>query len=162
MRVRLYKYYSIGSLGNNLRVIDRALFKYGFNNFSFEILEYCDKNILLEREQYYLNLLKPDYNVVELAGNTLGYKHNEESLEKMRNFVMSDDLRAKKAINVVKYATAANMVPVVVEDIYTNEKTEYKSVREAALALGIHNTTLSYALRNNSIFKKIYRIKRKE
>jgi len=64
-----------------------------------------------------------------LAGNTLGYKHNEESLEKMRNFVMSpfccfatkgtyiseanvgDDLRAKKAINVVKYATAANMVP---------------------------------------------------
>jgi len=71
-------------------------------------------------------------------------------------------LITEKAINVVKYATAANMVPVVVEDIYTNEKTEYKSVREAALALGIHNTTLSYALRNNSIFKKIYRIKRKE
>ena len=71
LRVRLYKYYSIGSLGNNLRVIDRALFKYGFNNFSFEILEYaphpscgmsgrtCDKNILLEREQYYLVLLRP-------------------------------------------------------------------------------------------------------
>ncbi|HEY0732658.1 MAG TPA: NUMOD1 domain-containing DNA-binding protein [Chitinophagaceae bacterium] len=56
---------------------------------------------------------------------------------------MSDDLRAKKAINVVKYATVANMVPVVVEDIHTKEKTEYKSVREAALALGIHNTTLS-------------------
>ena len=27
LRVRLYKYYSIGSLGNNFRVIDRALFK---------------------------------------------------------------------------------------------------------------------------------------
>jgi hypothetical protein len=75
---------------------------------------------------------------------------------------MSDDLRAKKAVNVVKYATAANMVPVVVEDIHTKEKTEYNSVREAALALGIHNTTLSYALRNNSIFKKTYTIKRKE
>jgi len=57
LRVRLYKYYSIGSLGNNLRVIDRALFKYGFSSFSFEILEYCDKNILLEREQYYLGAL---------------------------------------------------------------------------------------------------------
>lgn len=180
LRVRLYKYYSIGSLGNNLRVIDRALFKYGFSSFSFEILEYCDKNIVLEREQYYLGLLGPDYNIVELAGNTLGYKHSEESLERMRNFVMSpfccfatkgtyisganvgDDLRAKKAVNVVKYATAANMVPVVVEDIHTKEKTEYNSVREAALALGIHNTTLSYALRNNSIFKKTYTIKRKE
>lgn len=48
------------------------------------------------------------------------------------------------------------------EDIHTKEKTEYKSVREAALVLGIHNTTLSYALRNNSIFKKTYIIKRKE
>jgi len=119
LRVRLYKYYSIGSLGNNLRVIDRALFKYGFNNFSFEILEYaphpscgmsgrtCDKNILLEREQYYLVLLRPslppprycvggvgDYNIVELAGNTLGYKHNEESLEKMRNFIIPSILES--------------------------------------------------------------------
>jgi hypothetical protein len=62
-------------------------------------------------------------------------------------------------LNVVKYATAARMVPVVVENIHTKEKTEYGSVREAALALGMHNQSLSYALRNNSIFKKTYLIR---
>ena len=101
-----------------------------------------------------MGLLRPDYNIVELAGNTLGYKHNEESIQKMRNFVLSAELIAKKALNVVKYATAAKMVPVIVENIHTKEETEYKSVREAANALEVHNQSLSYALRNNSIFKK--------
>ena len=40
-----------------------------------EILEYCDKNNVIEREQYYMDLIKPQYNIVEIAGSTLGYKH---------------------------------------------------------------------------------------
>ena len=35
-------------------------------------------------------------NIVEIAGSTLGYKHTPESLEKMRNFVMSEEAREKK------------------------------------------------------------------
>jgi group I intron endonuclease len=36
--------------------------KYGEENFIFEIIELCDEKILLEREQYYLDL-KPEYNI---------------------------------------------------------------------------------------------------
>lgn len=54
--VRVYTYYSLRSLAKNNRPIDRALLKYGFSNFSLEILEYCDKYNVLEREQYYMNL----------------------------------------------------------------------------------------------------------
>jgi group I intron endonuclease len=80
LRVRLYTYYSIGSLTNKKdRLINRALLKYGFENFRFEILEYCTKDVILEREQYYLDLFKPIYNIVSQAGNTLGYKHSEET-----------------------------------------------------------------------------------
>lgn len=62
-----------------------------------EILEYCNgKELLLKREQDYLDNLKPEYNIVETAGSTLGYKHTEESLEKMRNFVLSAEVLAKK------------------------------------------------------------------
>jgi hypothetical protein len=50
--------------------IDRALLKYGYwpkpgqslakaLNFKLDILEYCEKSHLIEREQYYLDLLKP-------------------------------------------------------------------------------------------------------
>ena len=37
----------------------RALLKYGYTNFSIEILEYCDPENCVQRENYYLNLLKP-------------------------------------------------------------------------------------------------------
>jgi hypothetical protein len=32
-----------------------------------EILEYCPKAKLLEREQFYLDLLVPDYNILKYA-----------------------------------------------------------------------------------------------
>lgn len=49
-----------------------------------EILEYGDKNNVLIREQYYMDLLKPQYNIAEIAGSTLGYKHTPESLALLR------------------------------------------------------------------------------
>nr|ATI20267.1 GIY-YIG endonuclease [Juglanconis sp.] len=77
LRVRLYTYYSLGSLSQSSRIIDRALLKYGYSNFSFEILEYCTKENVIEREQYYIDFFKPVYNIVEKAGSTLGYKHTD-------------------------------------------------------------------------------------
>lgn len=47
--------------------------------FSFTILEYCDSDVLLEREQHYIDTLKPEYNVCQTAGSTLGKLHTEES-----------------------------------------------------------------------------------
>ena len=62
LSVRLYTYYNLRCLAKSNRPIDRALLKHGFSNFSFEILEYCNVKVLLEREQYYLDKLKPIYN----------------------------------------------------------------------------------------------------
>lgn len=72
----------------------RAWKKYGENNFEFSILEKTDTKSLIEREQYYLNvLLKADknskyfekngYNICRTAGNTLFFKFKEESKIKM-------------------------------------------------------------------------------
>ena len=59
LSVRFYTYYSIGSLLKSNRPIDRALLKSGYSSFTLEILEYCDTDNLLKREQYYLHNLKP-------------------------------------------------------------------------------------------------------
>lgn len=57
--------------------------KYGLSNFAFTILEFVeDKTKLLEREQYYIDTLKPWYNVLPIAGNVLGLKHSPETIEK--------------------------------------------------------------------------------
>lgn len=142
------------------RPIDRALLKYGFSNFSLEIIEFCDTEELLKREQYYLDSLKPQYNIVEIAGSTLGYKHTPESLQKMRDFVLSDEVRERKMLATAN-ATASRRIPIIVEDIETNEKWEYISIAEAGKALGISRAAVSQAILNNRQIKKKYSVKRK-
>lgn len=134
--IRMYTYYSLQNLAKSNRLIDRALLKYGFSNFALQILEYTDKKNVLEKEQYYLDLYKPKYNIVEKAGFTLGYKHRQESLNKMRNFILSEEVRDKKALST-KNATAARKMFIVVEDIITKGKHNYSSLTEAATALGV-------------------------
>jgi len=97
LTVRLYKYFSITHITKYNTPIHNALLKYGFNNFSLasgsaladwrsgeslEILEYCEHGIdLVKREQYYFDLLKPEYNILKIAGSPLGFKHSEKTLE---------------------------------------------------------------------------------
>jgi group I intron endonuclease len=57
-------------------VINKAILKYGYSNFKLEILEYCDKSVCIEKEQYYIDLLKPEYNTLKTAGSTLGFEHS--------------------------------------------------------------------------------------
>lgn len=159
LRVRMYTYYSLRSLAESNRLIDRALLKYGFSNFSLEILEYCDGSEAIAREQYYMDLLKPEYNLVKTAGSTLGYKHTPESLIKMREFVLSDEVREKKVLAAAK-AGAANRKSVLVENILTKEVTEYVSMTEAGVALGVHRNNIVYAVAKNGLIKKTYKVKK--
>jgi group I intron endonuclease len=80
-------YYSLNSLERKLNkgssAIYSALLKYGYSNFSLNILEYCEPNVLITREQYYIDLLKPEYNILKIAGNKLGFKHSEATKTKM-------------------------------------------------------------------------------
>jgi group I intron endonuclease len=66
--------------------IHNALLKYGFDNFALEILEYSKKSTNpVTREQYYFELLKPEYNILETAGSSLGFKHSDKTLTFFRD-----------------------------------------------------------------------------
>lgn len=82
---RLYKYYSLKHLMENNTPIHNALLKYGYSNFSLEILEYCNVKNTILREQYYFDILKPEYNILEKAGSSLGFKHSPETINFYRN-----------------------------------------------------------------------------
>jgi group I intron endonuclease len=45
-------------------LIKDAIKKDGFENFNLGILEYCLKEDLTKREQYYIDLLNPEYNIL--------------------------------------------------------------------------------------------------
>ena len=75
---RFIKYFNLSYLKNReTLVISRALIKYGYSNFSLEILEYCDIANLTEREQYYMDKLNPKYNTLKIAGSSSGHKLSE-------------------------------------------------------------------------------------
>jgi group I intron endonuclease len=88
---RLGSYFNINELNRNSRPIQDALLKYGYKNFTLEILEYCPKTKLIEREQFYLDLLIPEYNILKYAYSLLGFKHSQETLEKLKAKVISPE-----------------------------------------------------------------------
>lgn len=70
------------------QVIAKALAKYGIENFEWKVLEYCPTNILIAREQYWLDTIRPfidennGWNVRKVADSNLGIARSTESRKK--------------------------------------------------------------------------------
>lgn len=121
---------------NNMPIY-KALLKYGHSNFSLEILEYCDRDCVIKREQYFIDFIKPRYNILKVAGSPLGYKHTLEALEKLRiaglRRTHSEESKAK--------LRAANLGRSVSEEIRlkiseTKLKANFRHSEEAKLRIG--------------------------
>jgi group I intron endonuclease len=70
-----------GKHGN--KKLQNAYNKYGEKSFIFSIIEYVNKESLISKEQHYIDLEKPFYNVCKVDGNTMGRLHRLETKEKM-------------------------------------------------------------------------------
>jgi len=96
---RFRNYFNINYLSSGAKSsrICRALLKYGYSKFRLEVIEYCDVSVLLERETFYIQTLKPEYNILQSGGSNLGYKHTEESKARMSASASNrtDELKAK-------------------------------------------------------------------
>nr|QBG64902.1 GIY-YIG endonuclease [Cordyceps cicadae] len=82
---RIRSYYQTSELNRHPRHINRALLKHGHDKFKLEILEYCDKDKLMEREQFYLDEINPSYNILKKAYSMEGFKHSAETIEQLKD-----------------------------------------------------------------------------
>jgi GIY-YIG catalytic domain/NUMOD1 domain len=132
---RLRKYYSTNYIKDKIirdnSRIYRALLKNGYCNFYLEILEYCDKSLIIKREQYYLDLVKPEYNILKTAGSLLGFRHSKLTLIKF------------------KTRTSSTGYPTVIISDVTNSVRKYSSIRKAAKSLNISHTMLLRYIKTN-------------
>jgi group I intron endonuclease len=165
-RRRLYAYLNENDLiSRKYMLINRAILKYSHSNFSLEIIEYCKVEDLVEREDHYIDSLKPEYNILQKAGSSLGYKHSEEAKIKMSALALGrkhsletinkfSELRAgKNKTEEDKLAISLSQpsrIKIKVHDLQTNIETSYSSMRLVAKAL---NTRLS-SIRSNLNSKK--------
>lgn len=85
--------------------------KYGFDSIVFTIIEQCNENNLIEREQYYLNKFKPFFNTRTIAENQTGIKRTQEQIKKAtetrrikyngeysKKYVVSEETKKKMSI----------------------------------------------------------------
>lgn len=146
--IRFKDYFNYSHISNPKRsnsLIHRALIKYGYSNFQLEIIEYCDKDICVKREQYYIDLLQPEYNILQIAGSSKGYKHTADTLKKMRVFL--------------KKHNAKKRLPVEIIDTQTNTTTRYDSIVATALALNTNEKNVRYAAKVNKLLLNRYVVK---
>lgn len=115
------------------RYLQRAYNKYGEVALAFSVLEYCEVDQCITREQYWIDALHPAYNMHSLARSPLGVKrgeatraklraigmkrnppmlgknHTEETRAKMRGRVVSEETRAKLRDRVISEETRAKL-----------------------------------------------------
>ena len=172
---RFREYYNIHHLESALKKSNSKIFgsllKYGYSQFSLEILEYCDISVLLNREQFYMDSLMPEYNILKLAGSRAGYRYSKESLAKIwtaerkanhKNWLklFNESPFAKENL---KNMQAMNSFKIEIFDIITNKTTVFDSIRAASREIGCNHATILFALNHTQekgfarVFKKRYK-----
>lgn len=129
-------------------IIYKVLLKYGYSNFNFCILKYCEKKELLRWEQHYLDLLQPNYNILKVAKSSLGYKHSTKNLIQIRKLNCTNN---------------GHLTIVINKD--NNLIYKYDCLKDAARSLNLHpSTLLKYYIKpgkmyNNYLIIRLIKIK---
>lgn len=176
---RFKNYFNLSYIKSSDRLISRALVEYGYPKFSVTILEYCDKSNLLVREQYYLDNLKPKYNILKIAGSSLKSKHTEETKAKISNSVKGVYTKGKSSIELIRQKalnrkhtediklkmSAIRGNPVNIFEKVSSEGFRligcFVSPRRAAKFLGINGSTVIKYMNSGEIFKYRYKFSSK-
>jgi len=173
---RFSNYYSFKYITDPKRnmIIHKALIKHGYSAFSLVVMEYCETTNIISREQYYIDLLKPKYNILSQAGSSLGFKHSEETrlkmskkspdlLEKIRRHLkklnskpFSPEVRARISEGMAKFNVSTKGTKVVFTHIDTQETLCFYSIRDAALNMKISRYTLKKYIQSKQVYNNKY------
>jgi group I intron endonuclease len=114
---RLGEYYSFPKLDERNSYIHNAIKLYKYSAFFISIVEYINitnlpledaRKLIISREQYYINTLEPDYNILKLAGSVLGYRHTADSIDKIKIAATGRFASPETKIKLSKAKTGAN------------------------------------------------------
>ena len=162
-----FRYSHLTSIYRNMR-INKALLKYGYSGFRFEILEYCSVKELLTREQFYLDQYQPEYNILKVAGSTLGYRHSKDSKtliglasknrkrsEVTRELISKALLGLKSTKEHVEKMSKSNTFrqPIILTNTETAETKEFSSMTDASNYLETSRVQIRNYLIKNIPFK---------
>jgi len=163
LRRRLLEYYNTNKMLKKIKrtksMIFRALLKYGYSNFKLDIIEFCNPFELITRGQHYIDLIKPQYNILKFAGSLAGFKYSEDSKELIRAARLGSVISEKSKL--MMSASNHRSVPVIIKNNYSGELKEFTSLSKAALYLGTYHSKVSICIKKQKPYKGIYTIMKK-
>lgn len=120
------------------------------------------KKDILNREQYYIDKLKPKYNILKTAYSSLGLNHTDVTKNKMSKLALgrtfSEETRAK--ISASKLGQRGKIVQVV--DQNTGNTMEYVSMTQAAKAFNVRPEKVRRCILNKTLLFEQYMLTIKE
>lgn len=151
--------------------LQNAWNKDGIISFLFIVMEYCETDKLIGREQYYFSLFDFDkqlYNLAPTAGSQLGRKCSDESRKKIsegnKGKIISEEIRKKMSNSakskVVSKETRLKMAKAMSKPVSQIDKktgeilATFNSTKEVERTLGISNNHISEAC--NGRYKTAY------
>lgn len=156
--------------------LQNAYNKYGRECFEFEIIETVEitdniKQDLLDREQFWIDNIKPEYNILLVAGSTLGYHHTEETKRKISETTTG----VKKSVEHSKHISEGQKGKTLTEEhkeklsqaakkrksmshhsIISIDGVVYNSLKEASEKTGIKYNTIQKRLKNPNFANYFY------
>ena len=135
--------------------------KYGEKNFVFEIIEYCPKDILLEKEQYWIDYYDSyynGYNCTPVAGNCLGRIVSIETKLKISNSLLG--VKQPRTKEHDDRLSKARMKSVLQYDINNKLINEFRSCAEAAIKCKVsqsHMSNLCNGIKKHNEYKFKYK-----
>nr|QJQ35302.1 GIY-YIG endonuclease [Fusarium ficicrescens] len=149
---RFYMYLSTENLERYTQqynsYIYRAILKYGHDNFSLSILKYCDATELIKWEQYYIDKLKPEYNILKFAGSSTGFRHTAETILKIHNTKVSKGIYKDSGIKQGNVTIILDKQDMSINKFY--------SITEASRNLGINRKTIQNYANKGILHKNKY------
>ena len=181
--------------GTGARLTHEAIKKYGLESFAFVIIEYYPGFILkeslkgahiqlLDLETKWIQKVQPEYNILEIAGSSLGFQHSQETRIKMKDNYSEKRREACRNINLNKKFSLERRAllsqiallrnqnlelkaklsrlsskPVNLYNLDGTIHSRYSGIRVMAKHFGCCNKTINKAIKNQTIFRNIGYIK---
>lgn len=165
--------------GTGSKLTAKAVALYGVENFEFYILEYFPgfvkkENLssahlaLLQLETKYIQELKPEYNILQNGGSSLGYKHSKETKTNISTQVLTQERKQllTKLASLKKYnlelKTKLNQLtskPVTLYNLDNSVHSKYPGIGAMAKEFKCCNKTINRAIKNQTVFRNIGIIK---
>jgi group I intron endonuclease len=165
--------YLINKKNSNQPII-KAFIKYGYSNFALIIIEYIPVKETLNRESLLIENLNPYYNVLKIAGSSLGFKHSSSTKLIMANLAknrkVSDKTKKKiseslkgelnpffnknhSAYSINKIIISKSLGKIYIYDYFYNFLVIFPSLTTFSKLVKSNNSTINKLISNGLLFR---------